>query len=185
LRFDPIEFAKQWEGKLHSLQFTSPEPMLPTATTAFFHYAGIPKSFSLCTYQEFRFDFLTKAENLAEEWKKVMAGVSMPVGWKRFWRFGDITYTQGGAWLCIEELTGRIVAIDVDLDDPLYTINVSVSQLMECFRQLLLWSKNSAGAISTMDGLLSVLPDDSAAFWSPIIQNSLESGCDEATVQCE
>jgi hypothetical protein len=188
----PFEFAREWGGQLRPVEFPIPRPLLPSATGTFLHYAGVPKSFEVTTYQRIRFDFLTTAVNLASVWESAMRDYSFPVGWARLWRIGDITYTQAAAWLCIEELSGHIIAVDVDIDDPLYLVNSSVEGMMRCMRLLRDWARSTGGllthAASLQDAISRdpVLPAGEAKhYWLPLIAAAIDSGRDRVDVECE
>jgi hypothetical protein len=121
-----------------------------------------------------------------------MPDCSFPVGWGRLWRIGDITCTQASAWLCIEELTGRVVAVDVDIDDPLYGINGSVEGMVRCMRVLYDCARAAGGSLAGAASLTSALAKDSALtegeaaqYWLPLVEAALESGCDRLEVSCE
>lgn len=186
---DRFEILRQWGGPLHSIEFIGPKPLLPSSTVTFLHFAGVPTRFEVVTYQQVRFDFLAAAENLAEVWAAQMPDWSFPVGWARLWRIGDITCSQSAAWLCIEELTGRVVAVDVDIDDPLYVVNESVEGLVWCFQGLYEWSRSSGGSLARVQELTAALAShpagDAGHYWLPLIEGALESGCDRIEVSCE
>jgi hypothetical protein len=189
---DPFEVARQWGGHLRPIEFAVPKPMLPASTVSFLHYAGVPTRFEVTTYQQVRFTFSVAAQNLAEVWAAKMPDWSFPVGWGRFWRIGDITYTQADAWLCIEELSGSVVAVDVDIDDPMYMVNGSVAALVRCMRLLDDWFRSGNGSLASVAALTTALATDSALptgeavhYWLPLVEAAIESGCDRIEVACE
>jgi len=117
---------------------------------------------------------------------------SFPQEWNRFWRIGNITTTQANAWLCVEELTGRVVAVDVDLDDPLYVINGSVERRVRCMRVLDDWSRSGDATIARVATLTSALSNDPELpageghhFWLPRIEEAAQSGCGQFEVSWE
>jgi hypothetical protein len=189
---DPFEVAREWGGRLRRIEFPVPKPLLPSSTLSFLHYAGVPTRFEVIADQQTRFEFLETPANLAGFWTREMPDWSFPVGWGRLWRIGDITYTQAAAWLCIEELTGRVVAVDVDIDDPLYVVNGSVEGMVRCMWVVYDWARSSGGAVAGAQSLVSalardpVLPEGEAAqYWLPMIEAAAESGCDRLEVSCE
>lgn len=186
---DPFEFAREWGGPLRPIEFPVPKPLLPSATVTFLHYAGVPKRF---TCQTTRFDFLTIAENLAAVWAREMRDSSLPVSWAGLWRIGDITYVQAAAWLCIEELSGRIVAVDVEIDNPLYVVNRSVGGLMQCMKVVRDWAGWQGGSLAragSFEELITrtpALPEGEAGyFWQPLIAEAIDSACDTLVVEYE
>src|SRR5262245_34860574 len=105
-----FDVARAWGGKLRPLQFPVPRPLLPAATISFLHSAGTPKSFRIDAHEKIRVEFATTPANLVDVWKSNVSDWAFPTGWGRFWRIGDVIYTQAQAWLCVEEVTGRVVA---------------------------------------------------------------------------
>ncbi len=189
---DPFEVARQWAGVLRPIEFAAPKPMLPASSVTFLHYAGLPTRFQVTTYQQIRFTLSAAAENLAGVWAAQMPDWSFPVGWGRLWRIGDITYTQASAWLCVEELTGRVVAVDVDIDAPLYVVNGSIERLVRCTRVLYDWSQPGDGSLARVAALIAALSNDPSLpageaghYWLPLVEAAVESGCDRLQVSCE
>jgi hypothetical protein len=181
---DPFEVAREWDGRLRPIEFSVPKPLLPAQTVTFLRHAGVPTRFEVAAHQQVRFEFVTTAANLASVWAREMPDYSFPVGWGRLWRIGDIKYTQAAAWLCVEELSGRIVAVDVDIDDPLYVVNGSVAGMVRCMRVLYNWARSAGGSLAHAASLASALaaaptlPEGEAAhYWLPMVEAAVESGC--------
>jgi hypothetical protein len=188
----PFEVAHEWEGRLRPIEFSIPKPLLPSSTVTFLHYAGVPTRFELAAQQQIRFEFLATASNLASVWARGMSEYSFPVGWGRLWRIGDITYTQAAAWLCIEELTGRVVAVDVDIDNPVYVVNESVAGMVRCMRLVYDWAHSAGGSLARVASLASALAHDpallegeAAHYWLPMVEAAAKSGCDLLEVTYE
>jgi hypothetical protein len=159
---------------------------------SFLHYAGVPRAFVLTTSEHVRFEFLPTAVNLATAWDLDMQDYSFPAGWGRFWRIGDITYTQAAAWLCVEELTGRVVAIDVDIDDPVYLVNGSVEAMVRCMKAVRDWAAPAGGSLARAGRLEDAIARDPALadgeadhFWQPLVASAVDSGCDTLAVEYE
>jgi len=189
---DPSEFARQWGGRLRPIEFAVPKPLLPSGTIVFLNNAGVPKRFVVETATMTRFDFLATAENLAGVWGRTMRNSSLPVAWAGLWRIGDITYTQADAWLCIEEVTGRIVAVDVGINDPVYPVNGSVEGLMRCMKLVRDWAGPAAGSLAragSFEEAIARAPHLAAGeardFWQPLVAEAMESGCDRLVVEYE
>jgi hypothetical protein len=188
----PFEFAKEWGGPLRPIAFSVPKPLLPAETISFLHYAGVPRVFELSTYQIIRFEFLPTAMNLAMAWGDEMPDCSLPVGWAGLWRIGSITYTQAAAWLCVEELSGRVVAVDVEISPPLYPVNGSVEGMMRCMKLVRDWAGSAAGSLTRAGSLDEAiaraavpLATEMPYYWQPEITCAIESGCDTLAVAFE
>jgi hypothetical protein len=69
----------------------------------------------------------------------------MPSEWKRFWHVADQEYVQGGGWICVEQVTGRLVIIDLDQSDPIYLLNSSVRNFYTTLAQFLEWTATTDG----------------------------------------
>ncbi len=188
----PFEVAREWDGRLRPIAFPIPKPLLPSSTVTFLHYAGVPTQFELAAQQRVRFEFMTTAANLAGVWARAMPDYSFPVGWGRLWQIGEIAYTQAAAWLCIEELTGRVVAVDVDVNDPLYFVNESVAGMVRCMRLVYDWAHSSGRSPARAASLASALAHDpallageAAHYWLPMVKAAAKSGCELIEVAYE
>ena len=189
---DPFEVSREWGGRLRPIEFCVPKPLLPSRTVTFLHYAGVPKRFEVTAHQVVRFDFVAIAANLSELWARDMPDYSLPVGWGRLWRIGDITYTQAKAWLCNEELSGKVIAVDIDIDSPLHMVNGSIAGMVLCMRILYDWTQSAGESLSSMASLVSALTqapvlseDEAAHFWLLMLESAIESGCERIQVDCE
>lgn len=124
---DSDEFVERWRGELRKIEF-SPKPYLPADAAWFYHSAGFPSYFSIEGFR--KLEFHSKCAPLAETWQQIQGDEwRMPLAWNVFWKIGDAEYGRAGAmcaWLCIEELTGRIVTIDPEEDnEPVRTLSSS------------------------------------------------------------
>ena len=187
-----FDFVAEWRGPLRPIEFPLPKPMLPSATVSFLHYAGVPAAFEITTDECIRFEFLTTAINLVHVWEDGMRDWSFPVGWGRLWRIGDISFTQANPWMCIEELTGRVVAVDVDIDDPVYLVNTSVERMMRCMKIVRDWVRSTGGLMTCAAILQDALARDPALpageaqhFWQPLFADAIDAGCDKVVVELE
>lgn len=188
----PFKFSQEWGGGLRPIEFPLPKPMLPSATITFLYYAGVPKRFEVTTYQRIRFDFLATAENLTHVWEREMRDWSFPVGWAGLWRIGDITYNQAAAWLCVEEVTGHVVAVHAEIDDRLYCVNGSIEGMVRRMKLVRDWTRSTDGSMTRVAALEDALSQDAALhegeakhYWRPLIVAAVESGCDKLTVEYE
>ena len=113
----------------------------------------------------------------------------MPHDWARFWRLGDITYTQAAAWLCIEEVTGCIYAVDVNIDDSVYLVSRSVINLASSLLHWSRWYAATDGAIASINELrqlfvddTGITPDEFDAFWGALLESECDTGIERFTV---
>ena len=116
---------------------------------------------------------------MADVWARIQRGEwVMPYDWKRFWKIGDVEFSQSTAWLCLEELTGRIVTIDPEVETPIATVNSSLLQLGKCMLHLRDWFDKTGGDINNGTALVKLLllrknnhafkNENSGGFWLPI-----------------
>jgi len=185
---NPKEFARAWPGTLRKIEFVPPKPVLPYWTTIFPYDAGLRQTFSISN-NELTITILEPAEQLSKTWNEQVRDWSMPHDWARSWRIGDITYTQASAWLCIEEVSGRVFAIDVEIDGPVYLINESLLNLALSMYHWARWFSDTGGCIGSVNKLRSTFAKDTAfkpgeidAYWGPYITNISESNADAITV---
>src|SRR5688572_11686561 len=183
--------ATIWPGSLAKIDFEPPKPVLPSGTITYLYFAGLPRSFQITGSQLVTFQMLSTAVHLGKTWNNVMEDkdLSMPFDWARFWRIGDITYTQASAWLCIEEVTGSIYAIDVDVDDPVYLVNHSLANLVSSMLHWIQWCERTGGKVATINELVLAFTSDPTfrhgefeAYWKLHIDSEAESGIDRFTV---
>jgi hypothetical protein len=158
----------------------------------FLHSAGLPARFEVVTYQRTVFTFSTAGKTLAGMWASHMPDYSFPADWARLWWFGDIDSTQASAWLCLEELTGRIVAVDVDREDPLFVVDTSVVALVRCMGLIHSFAQSNDGSLNRVEALVDALSNDldlargeAGHFWLPLIEAAIESGCGRLEVAVE
>ena len=180
MKLTPINFQEQWGQPLRKVVF-EPRPMLPDETTSFFHFAGLPES---VTVGSSRFRFVTTARKLSDVWRKEFdARLSMPHDWNRFWHLGEVEFIQSTAWVCIEELTGRIVMIDVEVSEPITDINSSILLLMTSLKVMLDWHRETGGRMETLKKLTGTLEtevqdNDAEEYWLPYLEYEEESAED-------
>lgn len=105
--------------------------------------------------------------------------VKMPLDWNRFWHLGEVEYIQSQAWICIEEMTGRIVSIDVEIDDPITEINSTILLFMTCLKVIRNWHQATGGSMEEFEGLMerleSEVPEaDAEEYWLPFLEYAQE-----------
>ena len=183
------EIANAWPGTLAKIDFIAPKPLLPSATISFLHAAGLPRTFTMHGSQVMTFTTLATAQPLSAMWNERIRDWLMPVDWARYWRIGDIAYTQASAWLCVEEVTGRVCAIDIDIDDSVYPVNESLTTLASSMLHWVRWYESSGGAVGSLDALrqafaqdVTFKPNEYASFWGMLIYAEAESGIERLTV---
>ncbi len=190
----PQEFETQWPGELWKIEFPAPKPLLPTGTVAFLHYAGLPRCYTVDSNVFIvELKFHATAIHLPVVWSTEMGEEwAMPAGWNRFWKIGDVSYGQASAWICIEELTGNIVGIDVDEDKPIYTVNSSVECLAVCLKCLIDWQRETDGQAGHLDRLWEMFASldgfknsEPGLYWKDILESSVEAGCERFKILFE
>ncbi|WP_459554476.1 SUKH-4 family immunity protein [Lacunimicrobium album] len=182
----PIEFASRWQCEARPFTFPVSLPLLPDNCISILREYGLPREVSIRCYNDISLKFHQTLTPLELIWSRhIDLGCKlgkMPSEWKRFWHVGDTEYLQGGAWICLEESTGRIFAIDLDLPEPVYLVNSSVANLYTTLNALLLWTKESTGDHNAMMRLRADLkqqdcipPDELNAFWLNNIEASVDN----------
>lgn len=147
---------------------------------------GLPRELTICCYNDITLRFSGLATPLAAIWERdVNAGYklmgNMPDEWTRFWHLADQEYLQGGGWICIEEISGRLVVIDLDLPDPIYLLNSSICNFYTTLAHFLEWSEKTGG--SPAEGVLfrddlrrqdCIPQDELEPFWMNFVDASLD-----------
>lgn len=176
MQITPAGFQEHWGPPLRKVQF-DPPATLPDETVAFFNSAGLPEAATVgCS----SFRFVTTARRLADVWRQEMdPRVTMPPGWNGFRHLGEVEYIQSAAWICLEEKTGKIISIDVEIDDALTPINSSVLQFMSCLKVIRDWSQTTGGRLEEFEGLLEALEteitdNDAEEYWLPFLEYARE-----------
>jgi hypothetical protein len=59
---------------------------------------------------------------------------TMPTGSQRYPVFGEERFTNGSAFICIDEADGSVRRIDVELDEPVSIFSTSATQFASTFR---------------------------------------------------
>src|SRR4051794_8978927 len=132
----PSEFVRRWPGGLRPVVFPGPQPALPGDCRESLTEFGLPGEVTIRCYNDITLKFTGSVTPLAAVWDRdLKRGLKltarghepgeMPVEWARFWHLADQEYAQGGGWVCVEEVTGRLVVIDLDLRDPICLLNSS------------------------------------------------------------
>jgi len=111
---------------------------------------GLPCELTIYCYNDITLKFTASATPLAAIWDRDLKrdykmGV-MPGEWTRFWHLADQEYLQGGGWVCVEEVTGRLVVIDLDSTEPIYLLNSSVRNFYTTLAHFLEWSEKTGGS---------------------------------------
>ena len=111
-----------------------------------------------------------------ETWNATMdAKWAFPHDWHRYWRLGDVEYIQSSAWVCIEEVSGSIVTVDVESDHPICRVNASVLLMAVSMNVIADWYGETFGDMEAVDDLLKRLDDgvpgfDASEYWKPLIE---------------
>lgn len=82
------------------------------------------------------FDFSRLKKRLLPVTAESIVGGALPTEWLRYQVFGDERFNNGGAFVCIDEMDGSVVRIDVELEKPLSLLNTSVDRFVTSFKLL-------------------------------------------------
>src|SRR4051794_4472238 len=111
--WSPSEFVTRWPGSLHPISLPDPPPALANDCRRRLAEFGLPHELTIYCYNDITLRFSGSAAPLAAIWKRdLQRGYQlgdMPGEWARFWHLADQEYTQGGGWVCVEEVSGRLV----------------------------------------------------------------------------
>jgi hypothetical protein len=153
---------------------------------------GLPRELTIYCYNDITLRFSGSAAPLTFIWQrdlkrgyKLMAQGhrpgEMPGEWSRFWHLADQEYVQGGGWVCVEEGTGRLVVIDLNLREPVYLLNSSVRNFYTTLAHFLEWSEKTGGSPAETVRLREALrrqhcipPEDLEPFWMNFIDATLD-----------
>lgn len=145
----PTEFKNRWPGVLRAIELPTSLPPIPGDCRGMLTEFGLPHALTIYCYNDIHLKFSDLLVPLAEIWSRdVKLGYrvgEMPNEWNRFWHVGDQEYLQGGGWICIEEVSGRLVIIDLDQPDPVYLLNSSVLNFYTTLAYFLDWSEKTDG----------------------------------------
>jgi SUKH-4 immunity protein len=144
------EFVSRWPGSLRPVVFPEPPPALPDDCRRLLSDFGLPRELTIYCYNDITMKFTGAATPFAaifwdRDLKRGYKMGNMPAEWTRFWHLADGEYIQGGCWLCIEEMTGRLVVIDTNCREPLILLNSSVSNFYTTLAHFLDWSERTDG----------------------------------------
>ncbi len=185
----PSDFVSRFPGSLRPVVFAQPPPALPDDCRQMLTRFGLPRQLTIYCYNDTTLTFTGSATPLAAIWERdLKRGYKMgemPSVWTRFWHLADEEYTQGGGWVCVEEITGRLVVIDLDLPDPIYLLNSGVFNFYTTLAYLLVWSEKTDGSWPEMLGLRNALlkqhcipAEELEPFWLDFINGTLDSDCE-------
>lgn len=150
----PSELVRRWPGSLHPIAFSVPAPPLPEECRGFLSEFGLPRELTIHCYNDITLKFTGVTTPFAVIWDRdLKCGYEigdMPEEWNRFWHLADEEYLQGGGWLCIEEVTGRLVVIDTnsctDYRDAVIPLNSSMGNFYTTLAYFLDWSEKTGGS---------------------------------------
>jgi SUKH-4 immunity protein len=181
----PSEFLSRWPKGLHPVALPDPPPPLPDDCRRLLTEFGLPRELTIYCYNDITLTFSGTATRLAAIWDRGRGrGYKlgrMPGEWTRFWHLADQEYTQGGGWVCVEEGTGRLVVIDLDLPEPVYLLNSSVRNFYATLAHFLEWSERTGGSpaetVRFRDALRRqdcIPPDELEPFWLNFVDATLD-----------
>ena len=185
MRLSARYFLERWKGVLRPVNFPDPAPSLPQEATEFLTSFGLPAKVLIRCYNDITIDFFREAIPLATIWEadreRGFNWGSMPSEWTCYWHLGEVEYLQGGGWFCIEEVTGRLVVIDLDSSDPIYGVNASVGNFYAILGAFLDWSEEMSGEVEAISDLRDFLSQQTSVtfeelepFWINIIDATLD-----------
>ena len=188
----PSEFIRRWPGSLRPLALPEPGPKLPEDCRRLLTEFGLPRELTICCYNDITLRFSDSATPLATIWRqdlkrgyKLMAQGhrpgEMPGERSRFWHLADQEYVQGGGWVCVEEGTGRLVVIDLNLRESVYLLNSSVRNFYTTLAHFLEWSEETGGSPAetvrlrdALRGQHCIPPEELEPFWMNFIDATLD-----------
>lgn len=181
----PSEFVSRWPGSLRKVSLPQPPPALPDDCRQLLIEFGLPRELTIYCYNDITLKFSGSAAPLAAIWdrdlKRGYKLGDMPGEWTRFWHLADQEYLQGGGWVCIEEVTGRLVVIDLDRRDPVYLLNSSVYNFYTTLAHFLDWSEKTDGGPAATAALRDSLrlpncipAEELEAFWMNFVVATLD-----------
>lgn len=181
----PSEFARRWPGALRPFTLPHPAPALPDGCADLLTEFGLPSDLTIYCHNDITLSFGSTLTSLAAIWdrdlKRGYQMGDMPKEWHRFWHVADQAYLQGGGWICIEDTTGKLVVIDLDLPEPIYLLSSSIRTFYTTLAHFLNWSENHDGTPEETailrDELLRqecVSPDELQEFWMNFIYATLD-----------
>jgi hypothetical protein len=146
---------------------------------------GLPRELTIYCYNDITLRFSGSATPLGAIWERdLKRGYKMgdmPAEWTRFWHLSDQEYVQGGGWVCVEEITGRLFVIDLDLPEPIYLLNSSVRNFYTTLAHFLEWSEKTGGSPAETVRLRDALrrqgcvpPEELEPFWMNFIDATLD-----------
>ncbi|MCC7420868.1 MAG: SUKH-4 family immunity protein [Planctomycetaceae bacterium] len=147
---------------------------------------GLPRTVTIACYNDITLTFSGTVTPLSTIWNRDLhrgfRGLGeMPREWSRFWHLADQEYLQGGGWICVEESSGRLVVIDLDLPTPIYLLNTNLRNFYTTLAHFLEWSERTGGSpaatIRLRDNLLQqdvIPPEELEPFWMNLIDATLD-----------
>lgn len=180
------EFVRRWPGSLRRTVVPKPRPALPESSLQLLTEFGLPSALTICCYNNMILRFSGSATPLAVIWERDLnRGFTlgeMPPEWIRYWHLADQHYTQGSGWICIEEISGRLVVIDLDLPDPVYLLNSGMDTFYTTLAHFIEWSETMGGSpVETLrlrDALRTqdcIPPEELEPFWLNFVDATIES----------
>jgi hypothetical protein len=188
----PSEFLTRWPESLRPVALPEGALKLPKGCRRLLTEFGLPRELSICCYNDLTLRFSGSATPLAAIWERDLGrGLQLmaqdhkpgelPGEWTRFWHLADLECNQGGGWVCIEEGTGRLVVIDLNLRSPVYLLSSSVRNFYTTLAHFLAWSEKTGGSAAETarlrDSLLKqhcIPPEELTPFWMDFVVATLD-----------
>jgi hypothetical protein len=181
----PSEFVGRWPESLRPVALPDPPPALLDECRRLLTEFGLPRELTIYCYNDITLEFTGSAAPLAAIWDRDLGRGykmgDMPGEWARFWHLADEEYNQGGGWFCIEEVTGRLVVIDLDCREPVIRVNSNVRNFYTTLAHFLDWSERTDGSpaetAALRDALLKqgcIPAEELEPFWLNFIYANLD-----------
>ena len=125
------------------------------------------------------FDFLRVVADFRDIKDADISG-DIPAEWLSFRVFGEETFSNGSALLCINGADGSIIRLDVELDDPVSVLNSGMSRFVGSFLALDGWLTRGQGTREDVDQALRAIdpgPYERGSQWQVLVTTSgIENG---------
>jgi hypothetical protein len=130
----PDEFAIGWgAGDLVRWDDAAPAGAIPDEARRFLGRVGLP---ALIRYSEgprvAKITFCRLGAGPTPVLSEPIVGGPLAAEWSRYRILGDEFFCNGAAWWCIDERSGSVERIDIELGEPIAFANSSVAHFASC-----------------------------------------------------
>ncbi len=174
----------------HIFEFTEPRPIIPSSAATFLLSNGLPKTFRVPEL-ELTIRFASTATRLTDLWEKQVSSMwSMPLLWGQYWHIGAAEYTQFDDWICIEEISGRVLLVSMENDNLVTEINSSIQTFARSMRAMFEWYQRTSGLVRERK-LLRIIYDQIceneslSQYWKDILMYADDYCLDRISIEME